>query len=280
MFRHAVLVLCLVAVAGSSRDTVTRTSRFTTEDGVFELRLKMREATTGYYWGRSTRCDYSVYRNGEFLHPAQLEGGTTIGDGDVPPGRVRVETISDGTDTVGWMIGVGGICGNTFSWKWTLVRPTKDWMGCGYEVCSFLAKDEPIVRRRDGVLEVWTQYQEWGLTGTAGSFFVPELRTVPLRMDERHGIRKVSLPADTDDWAELEYPSPLGSFVAGASQLNPDLMEAVVAECTADYMEHFAMHELPTTREGLLAMAQDVRRTKALRQRLSQFELHWVSAGD
>ena len=279
MLKHALLVLCLVAAAGRTEKAVTRTSGFTTRHGVFELRVKMAEATTGYYGGSSTGCDSSVYRNGTFVHPAQLEGGTTIGDGYVPPSSVRIGTISDGGETVGWMVGVGGICGNTFSWKWTLIRPAKDFGDWQYEVCTFLAKDEPTVRRRGDVLEIWTQYQEWGLTGTAGSFFVPELRTIPLDMDEDWGIREANLPTDTNDWAELAHSSPVGSFVAGASQLNPGLMEAVARECREEDMEHFGMHGLPTTHEGLRAMAAEVRRTRALRERLNQFELHWHDAG-
>ncbi len=65
-----------------------------------------------------------------------------------------------------------------------MIRPVRHWWTWEDEACIFLAKEEPVVQRRGDVLEVWTQYQKRGLTGTAGGFFVPELRLTPERCRE------------------------------------------------------------------------------------------------
>ncbi len=270
----AVLAASLLG-AGAGDDALRRTGAFTTPAGEFELRLKIKQVETGRYGYPSTRCDYGVYRNGSFLHPRSLEGGTLIGCRFIGPDDVRIEPVGAGPDAVGWMLGVGGICGNTFSWKWTLIRPVKRLSEWEYEVETFLSAEVPVVRRRPEHFEVWSQYQEWGRTGTAASFYVPELRTVSRDVDESYAIRRAQLPADLDAWPELEYPSMIGFFVAGATQLNPELMVAAARRRAEDEPRHWAAQELSTDRREIAALIAKVHRAKELKEELRGFTLHW-----
>jgi len=269
------LLLAVALAAEMGPGPVTRSSTFITKDGAFELRVKIAQVDTGRYGYPSTRCDYSVYRNGSFLQPSTLDGGTTIGCEYIGPDEVRVEPIGRGAETVGWMLGVGGICGNTFSWKWTVIRPFHDFRRWEYETDTFLAKEEPVVRPQADRFELWTQYQEWDHMGTAASFFVPELRTVSREAEEDNGIRRAALPADLNAWPELAYPSMLGIFLAGASQLNPAVMLAAARGCTDEDREFFAIHGLPTERKEIAALTARVHEARDLKDSFSSCELHW-----
>ena len=96
----------------------------------------------------------------------------------IRPQEVDFRVVGISGKAEGWLIGVGGICGNTFSYKYALVVPGKKGDQWEYHSVHFFSKEKPKVIRVNEDTRVLSTYQEWGCTGTALSFFVPEVRKI------------------------------------------------------------------------------------------------------
>lgn len=264
--RIAVAAVLILMASPCSADPIVKRASFENEHGVHEIRMRISRVTTDVYGPDSVRCDYSVFRNAKFLHPECLGGGTVIGGDRPAPEDIVIHQVG----TSGWMFGVGGICGNTFSFAWTIVIPGKR----NYAVSTFLSKQAPVLRVTPKRIEIWSYYQEWGRGGTAVSFFVPELRHVPLNTPDP-GIERAQLPKNLSNWPRLEYWSGIGVFVAGIAQLNPEIMESVLERDDTDF-ELFRYHGLPTTNPELRTLIEQVRQAKKLKERHGQFWLNWT----
>ena len=142
-----------------SADAIIKKASFTKGDALFEIRMTIRQVTTGVYGPGSVKCSYSVFRNGEFLHPESLSGGTVIGCRYVAPEEVDIERFA----SLGWMFGVGGHCGATASsYTWTIVVPRAK----TYVLKTFNSSFRPVIRTKDDRIEIWSTYQDWGGQGT------------------------------------------------------------------------------------------------------------------
>lgn len=139
----------------------------------------------------------------------------------------------------------------------------------------FIAKSNPIVRKSGDGLEIWSYYQEWGGRGTALSFYVPELRKL---YDDSGEVRivKSALPSELSDWPVLDDVGSIGIFVAGISQLNPDIMEAILPHLSESDLEHFELQDLPTSESDLRALIGKVREARKLHEVFSTFKLNWT----
>lgn len=277
------IVLFILATSACRQEDgatwVVHQSRFANQWGVFELHVKARACHPGDSLRQHTLCTYTVRRDGEMLHPQSPDTRQFAGCHLVAPENVRILTIGEGDNAVGWLVGVGGICGNTFSWKWLTIVPANHASGWTYRKDAFIAKEEPVVRTGEGGFEIWSQYQEWGQTGTALSFFVPEMRVVSRDPGGRPRMARQQLPSDPATWPNLEWESPLGNFVAGISELNPELMVAVAESIDGSCEElriWFAAHGLPFGREGMSELAAEVETIRRAAGRFGHLRLDWT----
>ncbi len=253
----------------------TMKSTYENRFGEFTIQIEAKTVTTGVFGYPSTKVLYSVYRDGDFLHPNSLDGGCVIGGDMITPTEVILVSLGKEGTEVGWVIGLDGISGNTFSYMMTLVVPTFDSLNWKYHSVTFLAKEELLLVPEEDGLEVWSQYQEWGGGGTAVSFFVPQLRRI--RIDER-GAAQVfldRLPPDYKKWPPLEYSSFLGLYLAGVSNLNPELMESSLDLFEPDDAPICRIHGLPEDKKGLKRLIDGVRQSRTLLSRFRNFELEW-----
>ena len=86
---------------------------FTVSSDTYNLTTRSREVTNTY--GREQLILYSVYKNGDFLHPSKQDAGRFF---SCPFDRtVEIKNIFSEERQIGWMLVGGGICGNTFSYR-------------------------------------------------------------------------------------------------------------------------------------------------------------------
>lgn len=128
------------------------------------------------------QIDYSVYRNGKFAHAQSYTsgpvGGVLVGcsftTSPVSLPKMPIIPLMDSNQQLGWLVEVGGICGNTSSFKYHLIlaptQPRYKGAPLTYSFRQFVAKYHPIVRRVMDKTEIWFVYQEWGNGGTSSMF--------------------------------------------------------------------------------------------------------------
>lgn len=261
--------------AVNEQQPVTKVSRIVNQWGTFELRLQARLEGGDDGFPPSTHCEYAVFLDGKRLGPPCQGGEALVGCHYVPPEEVRLAKVGDAEDGAGWLLGVGGICGNTFSWRWRLIRPRRTLGVWEYETATFLAKEPPVVRRTGDAFEAWSLYQEWGKTGTATSFFVPQRRVVIRDPEQGRGIRLAPLPAEPGDWPDLEWRTPVGDFVAGVAQLNPELMEIAAEGFGEEDWAVLKAQGLPTDPAGIAELVGQVRAAQRLGEKAGHFRLDW-----
>lgn len=143
--------------------------------------------------------------------------------GDIPKDLILPAMLEN--QQVGWWIKGQSICGNTTSLRAHLVYVANpDNQPVRLTVDSKLM---PILRKRNGNIEVWSAYQEWGAGGTAGSFFVPEKRTLKnwgAFQLESIGIDDKTYP----DFPDLDIKYFPSLYVSGIHAKDPDLMKFAV----------------------------------------------------
>jgi len=278
-WRLAALLLLLTACPRESWSSqqATKEASFENRLGKFRIKLTASEVTTGVY-GATTQVLYSVYRNGDFLHPATLEGGRVFGAAGIPPKEVVLRTLGDPEYEVGWLIGVCGWWGNTFSYYVALVVPSKEsvWR---HRTTGYMSKDLPVVITKPGETQVWSCYQEWAGGGTATSFYVPEMRVVRVTPAGQASVAIGRLPPDIDAWPNREWLSFPGIFVAGAANLNPELMQAAVKRWP-DAIDSLRDYGLPGSKEGVMKLIVEVRRTRRLLAQFRHMKLDWRGTFD
>jgi len=253
----------------------TESSSFTNRFGKFSIHLAARTVTTGVYGYPSTEVTYSVLHDWDVLYPTSLEGGCVIGGDMISPDEVILVPLGEEGKQVGWIISVDGISGNTFSYKIHLVIPSYNSLEWKYHCVTFLAKDGVIVVPEENGMQVWSQYQEWGGNGTAVSFFVPQLRRVHVTDEGRAHVGLDRLPPDYKKWPPFKYISFFGLYLAGAENLNPELMEASLELFEPDDAPVCKIHGLPEDEEGLRRLIEEVRSTRMLLASFRHFDLDW-----
>ena len=250
----------------------TRRSRLSNRLGHFEMEMNSHRLP-----GRDVQVHVRVRREGRSIWQADLDGCSLVG-----PDEIKVVPLTDGVQPWGWMIGTGGICGNTFSWRYTLVIPFLADDGWKCIRRQFLSKKPPVLRPQEpGMLEIWSCYQESGREGTAYSFFVPERRLLQaaLAQDAAPRCLNVSPGPRPNGWpVEIRrYITPAGMLVAGASCLDPALMQRAVDRVLTSetYREVFQKHNLPTSRQELNRIVEDIRAVRRATARFEAIDLLW-----
>jgi hypothetical protein len=264
-------------LAVSTPETPARSmsSTYINRFGEFRILMTAETVWTKQFGYPSTKVSFSVRRNLEVLKPSSPVGGCVIGGDRITPADVILLPLGKQGSEVGWVIGLDGISGNTFSYLMTLVVPSFNAAEWEYRSVSFLAKEGiTLVSEKDG-LEVWSQYQEWGGGGTAVSFFVPQLRRIRVSDEGEAHLFLDRLPPDYKRWPKLKYLSFLGLYLGGAANLNPELMEASFDLFDPDVAEVYRCHGLPGDEAGLRKEIEEVRRTRRLMARFRHFDLEW-----
>jgi hypothetical protein len=216
-----------------------------------KLTWKASNVKTGRYGFPSTKVMYSVHRNNKFMHPESLAGGVVFGCSMTRPKAVSWKELGD--PQIGWMLALSDICGNTHSYKILIVVPKNKYNYISYD---FTSKKLPIIQSTaSGDVRIWSSYQEWGKTGTAGSFFVPELRVV----NQREGIYCVPLPSNVTHWPKaLPYRSFLGDFYAGLRNLDADVMQSALNAYSDIDFDWLKMQDLPESRGSLMKLTDRI----------------------
>ncbi len=147
----------------------------------FTIKVTVKDARNSM--GHGQKIYYSIYKDGNFIHPSNIHGGDLIGcryPFTELESNYSVSRIKDNSKTFGWLISTGGICGNTFSYENVLLVPDPNQRYRGtYEEYHFTSKFIPtFIDNDDYKIDVIYNYQEWGRGGTAWSIFVPERLTI------------------------------------------------------------------------------------------------------
>tara|TARA_B100001142_G_scaffold5774_1_gene5854 strand:- start:1067 stop:1915 length:849 start_codon:yes stop_codon:yes gene_type:complete len=147
----------------------------------FTIKVTVKDARNSM--GHGQKIYYSIYKDGNFMHPDNIDGGDLVGC-RYPftefESNYSVSRIKDNSDTFGWLISTGGICGNTFSYGNVLLVPNPDQIyQSTYDEYYFTSKRIPtFIDNDDYKIDVIYNYQEWGRGGTAWSIYVPERLTI------------------------------------------------------------------------------------------------------
>ena len=258
------LLLTLVSTASAEEKPAWGSSRIQVEGADYELRCRRVDATLQHGWPGELFV-YRVYRNGTFLHSEEREGagrfaGCVYSHAEDAP--VVAEPFPDAKDARGWMLLSGAICGNTHSRRVCLItvtdRESDHRVPDTYLESRFVSKFRPVTRRRGDEVEVWTSEQEWGGTGTAGSFMVPALRIV----DRGGRVRRARLPSDVESWPDdADGQGWAGLLIAGLREESADLMRVGLDRVTwhGDGMSTFLeQHDLPQSREAMNELVEAV----------------------
>lgn len=250
-------------------------SSYTNRFGEFKILIEAETVATWQFGYPSTKVTYSVHRHWQVLDPTSPDGGFVIGGDMISPDEVILVPLGREGHELGWAIGLDGISGNTFSYLMTLVVPSFNGSQWEYHSETFLAKEGLTLVPDQGGLEVWSQFQEWGGGGTAVSFFVPQLRRIRVSDEGEAHLFLDRLPPEIRKWPSLKYLSFLGLYLAGAANLNPELMEASFDLFDPDDASLCKTHGLPGDEEGLREVIEEVRRTRRLLARFRHFDLDW-----
>lgn len=228
-----------------SNKPVTMTNEFKMNGKTYKIVGRARQGGSARSFERIW-IEYSVYEGKKFIHPTRGGGGTLFGCSPTWPVSLPNDFIAPlkvGDRQLGWLLKTGGICGNTYSAKYQLVVPplsptaseqTYDWK-------EFVSKFDPILREQNKKVEIWYAYQEWGKSGTAGSF-LPGFDSNPPK-----------LSPDFKTWPKMDdmangFPS---LFVAGMVDDNPDVMEAATKQFFDEKAkENYEWAGLPSTRKA------------------------------
>ncbi len=149
----------------------------------FTIKVTVKDAKNS--GGHGQKIYYSIYKDGNFMHPGNIDGGDLVGC-RYPftefESNYSVSRIKDSSNTFGWLISTGGICGNTFSYNNVLLVPDPNQRYPGmYAEYYFTSKRIPtFIDNNDYKIDVIYNYQEWGRGGTAWSIYVPERLTIDL----------------------------------------------------------------------------------------------------
>ena len=147
----------------------------------FTIKVTVKDARNSM--GHGQKIYYSIYKNGNFMHPGNINGGDLVGcryPFTELESNYSVSRIKDNSDTFGWLISTGGICGNTFSYGNVLLVPNPDQIyQSTYDEYYFTSKRIPtFIDNDDYKIDVIYNYQEWDRGGTAWSIYVPERLTI------------------------------------------------------------------------------------------------------
>ncbi len=240
---------------------------FTVGADTYSLTTRSREVTNTL--GREQLILYSVYKNGDFLHPSKQDAGRFF---SCPFDRtVEIKNISSEERQIGWMLIGGGICGNTFSYRIELIIPRTSEHFPEYNHFTFISKVIPNLIPTENGAKVCFFEQNWGGGGTATSFYVPK----KLEIDATRGRAEITKGDvfENLDYFEYESGKPgsgtktfLGPFVAGLEAINPDLMRHALQYYNEDDRDWHNVHFKDGSLEGMKSLVTKVEALRSLHE--------------
>lgn len=273
-FFRAALLFGLLFLAKASWANSAGSEEYQLGEHVYKLTWQASKVTTEQYGRGSTKVLYSVYRDGSFIHPKTLNGGTVLGCHMTSPEQVNWQPL--GEPQVGWILLLSSICGNTHSYRVLVVVPDKE----EYVSAQFTAKTEPIIQQFTAdEINIWSTYQEWGQTGTAGSFFVPELRQIRLAESATY-LTCAPFPSDVKEWPKLPYRSFTGDFFAGLKARDSKVMRSALDRYQDIDFEWLRMQGLPGSVHDLQELVRIIDISDAAIRLLSGGEQWWMKTSD
>ena len=137
-------------------------SKYVSKGHKFEIKASLSWVTSNQYKHSTILIQYSVFKDGKFVHPETVSGGTIVGRASGRWKNIAEEVSVELIEEIGWIVNVGAIRGNTSSDYYTIICPTPTYSGEWiYKHCTFIAKEKPIIREVDDRLEIWSFYQDW-----------------------------------------------------------------------------------------------------------------------
>jgi hypothetical protein len=146
-----------------------------------------------------------------------------------------------------------------------------------------MAKEWPVIKNlENGDVHLWSSYQEWNGGGTAGSFFVPELRMISPNNYGEIRVHCPRLPTDIRQWpSDLPYRDFMGDFYAGLNRLDSGIMRSALEVYQNFHPDTLRDHGFPETRQGLIRLANEIAtvelRIDKLEVSLSELWLNWAN---
>lgn len=271
-----ILLSSLTNSASADEETRRGQSYFKLGDLEFRLEWHASQITTVRYGTNSRKVVYNVYGNKKQILPEALNGGTVIGCSSPSSRDIIMRAV--GKPQIGWILSLGGICGATnHAFKHIIILPS-EMMRFGkriYFTFEIISPDTPVmVNLKNGNIQFWSTYQEWGKTGTYGSFFVPELRV--LTSEDNYNMLCPSLPKNFGQWPNaLKRRSFIGDYYAGLVDLNADVMLSALMSYDEIDFEYLRLQGLPTKRKELQTLSEAVRTIRRLRSKISTGFLPW-----
>ena len=211
---------------------------------------------------------YSVYSEGQFLHP-EGEGGRMQSCGKNKP---TVISLTSDKKQFGWMVLGWGICGNTMSRKVELILPSP--LSKSYFHKTLTSKTTPSLNHlHDNRFEVWYFQQNWGNGNTSESFFVPRKLVIDQSFWGTNyysgNIFKNIAWFEKDENDLGLKPGFLGLFTAGIQDLNPLLMQyALDNHFIESNKDWYAVHYKNPSRESLRVLINQVTQTRDLYEKV------------
>lgn len=228
----------------------------------FEIKYKVKDVTTTS--GSMDLVLYSIFKNGKFIHSDKDDGGRLFGCKYKSP---KIMPINTTDRQIGWMLVVGGICGNTFSYKVELIVPVESYEP-KYYAKTFSSKDLPILEPSKDKLSILYFEQNWGRGGTSTSFYVPNKIEFNLK-DDYPRIKKGNVLTSINTLekynSEQSMLSFLGIFIAGIRDVNPELMQyALDKYYSDDQKDWISIHFEKSDKSTFQKLIQQVRVTQNL----------------
>jgi hypothetical protein len=184
--------------------------RYTIGQDTFLIRAKRTFVTISYAAGEGEKVEYSVYRNGKFVHPCDPnEGGTLVGcrtDRSSPKSRSPIRPFSVNASPAGWLVESGKSCGSRSTDQyhviWMNSRSLSSPFGC-YQTTAVdsnaigvlvrAPSEDTKTEKGPKSIEIW--HHEYGPDCGAGTLSYPK-RTV---LSSDFSVRR-TLPKDPKDW--------------------------------------------------------------------------------
>lgn len=194
------------------------------------------------------KLDFSIYCNGDFLHPEFKEGGTLIGCRQpytTPNSRNPITKAMVNGKQIGWLLNTNESCGTQSLTLYALIRPD---LKNGYYTSKKIISNYlgVLLQQRPDKQGINLWYSQYVYCG-AGATAIP----VPLMI---HLDGEGKLPADFNQWPDSFKPTYVRAFLAGMADKNVNVLESakkLLDEKTINDTEPCIANNVPRTKEKL-----------------------------
>ncbi len=175
-------ILSLLMITLSSFSYAQNSKSFTYKENGNEYRLTVKSWETTTNYGHGLNIAFSVYKNEEFVHSADIADGRYVGcryPFNGPGSTISIEQLKGFRGKkIGWLInGMLNACGaSNMSQKQIFIIPFKDYYDKYYSFSINIPGDlskSIITDTAKDTLSVWYHYEQWGEHAHSQNYYVP-----------------------------------------------------------------------------------------------------------